>query len=192
MERDKDVLASSLFALRCTGQESNVPEIQAYLDHEDWAVRLAAAVAIARLAGPATPSKAVSVLAEAVGDEASVERYEHLPEEIGYGLTGLAGHSLCTLGPAVAGSAAETLAKRLTKCDEFSSYPILDALLGVSFVKTDRELSPDVLSDQQRRVLTAIVAAGALWRREDRNVTRLLSYYGLPARKEKLAGLVAT
>lgn len=128
-------------------------------------VKLAASIALARLAKNNTPPQAVRVLVNTlIEPESTAELYSELPWSAA-DIIGDTSNVLYTLGPHAAHIAIPILIEALTAATPHSSLRVVDALLHLAFngerVYTD--ITAQILTDEQRLVLTTIANSDSAW-----------------------------
>jgi len=170
IKREKDELAKSsmLLCLGALGELSKCrPLLLAEIAQEQSRslVKLAAAMALAWLAKDNTPAEAIRVLVDTILEpELTEDLYNELPWADA-DIVGDSSHILYTLGPGRSGIAIPMLIDALQTTNPDSSLRVVDALLHLAFngkpINTD--LATQILTEEQRLVLTTIANSNCAW-----------------------------
>ncbi len=131
----------------------------------DALVKLAAAMALARLVKDNTPPEAVHVLVRTIVEpESTKDTYAELPWA-NTDVVGDTSHVLYALGPQAAHIAIPILIEALKTANRHSSLSIVDALLHVAFngERINTDLTAQTLTDEQRLVLSTIANSDCAW-----------------------------
>jgi hypothetical protein len=155
---------------------------------EQALVRLAAAMAVTSVAGPAAPRGAIEALCDAIVHRELLDSIEQewwpWGAEIGEYLLGV--------GPTHARYAASLLLDGLRNAPDEQAVMLLISTLDTQFelvVGSTRTLSK--LTEDQRNLLIALLQMDRLWEREGQTLPTLATY-GLPISRDRLRQLVAS
>lgn len=173
------------------------PELAALHAHDpDATVRAIAAAALLHRAG-AVPERVLDTLIAAVEARDDLAGLEQLPC-IELGVTDFA-RALCAVPPAAGARAIPPLIAALQRTTGFATLDLVEALLHFAFgdpppPAADEDdgapgPAPATLMPEQRRVLTAVLAAPHLWQLGD--LFFVLKAHRLPATRSALAELLA-
>jgi hypothetical protein len=128
-------------------------------------VKLAAALALARLDRHDTPPEAIRVLVDTlIETEPSAELYLELPWADS-GIVEDISHVIYDLGPCAASIAIPMLIEALGTATAHSSLRIVDALLHLAFngERISTDITSPTLTSEQRLVLTTIANSSSAW-----------------------------
>jgi hypothetical protein len=128
-------------------------------------VKLAAALALARLDRHDTPPEAMRVLVDTlIETEPSAELYLELPWADN-GIVEDISHAFYDLGPCAASIAIPMLIEALGTATAHSSLRIVDALLHLAFngERINTDITSPTLTSEQRLVLTTIANSSSAW-----------------------------
>ena len=155
------------------------------LADKDPLVRAAAAIAIARRSGPASPREVVAVLREAVhGYEEIAARFAELPHASGHVLAQLALASGSVYSPD-ARSLARALCERLDKVDDRSAVTYAEGLLGLAFGNGDRPFAKRFVE-----IVGTLATSAQLWS-QPAKAAEVLDRWKLPRSQDELKQLVS-
>jgi hypothetical protein len=182
------VAASALVALGLVGGDAEVGTIEAALDDPRDVVRWGAAIALARLRGPAAgPRVAEELLTWARSDEGSREEIPFLDGD----LAGYASLALGQLGSETDEAAFSALLTRLPSVSGPEALTVVGEALKRAFpngpVPAGQAFA--ALDERQRRLLTALAESPSTWRRGGMsfgNFTLMMREYGLPGSPEEM------
>ncbi|HMA37914.1 MAG TPA: HEAT repeat domain-containing protein [Chloroflexia bacterium] len=189
-EPDAQVAAGLLLSLSVlvTPEPAMVQFFVDRLASEDRSlVRLAAAMALARLAGTQTPRAAVNVLVQTIANPAPLAAlYQELPWANG-DVVGDTSLFLARAGAPAAGHAIPILIQALEQVSAFSALHIAEALLALTFADPpwNQDATAQDLTAVQRQVLTGIGVSSNAWR-FNVNMSEILQAFGLPDWPDKL------
>jgi HEAT repeat protein len=177
------VAATASVALGLVGTDNRVAArtVHAALTDRRDLVRWGAAVALARLHGPAADAAATELLSWAGGDGASRVEIPYLDGD----LAGYAALALRHLGDAHADTAFDALLARIPAVSGPPALPVVDEALRRAFpagpITKDARFA--TMDQRQQRLLQALVASPQTWRwrkAQFTNFTMMLNAYGLP------------
>ena len=185
-EIDSDTKASLMLSLEALGDSrAAFVEIlnQSLRAEEEARVRLAAALILARRAGPDVAPQVARVLLDSIANEEAVSHsyvfsvWDKEPaKEACDAVSGIGANfaiaSLLNLLPVVG--------------NKLAAYSIVDTLMEMNFQQTwgGEKVSPLELTEVQRRVLTAFAGTSSIW--QGNAMKTLEWHYGLPGDREKL------
>ena len=128
-------------------------------------IKLAASMALARLAKESTPPEALHVLVDTIVEPESIkDRYVELPWA-NMGVVGDTSRILYALGPRAARVAIPILIEALRTANTPDSMRVVDALLHLAFngERVHTDITAPILTDEQRLVLTTIANSHCAW-----------------------------
>lgn len=162
-------------------EPSCLQQLQAIVDGDEVGLRVAAAAALACIAGPATPPRIITLLCHTITDPGSYKPRFGSP---------YSGEALLATRPAGTHRATALLLDGLRLANSWRSPYILGALLPLHFESIGiRKRTAQELTGGQREVLEMLLSMDHLWSvRGDEQVRDL--GYGLPRTREGLRSLL--
>lgn len=186
------VAATALVALGLVNADA-AALAEAALDDPRDVVRWAAAIALARLRGPAAGPRAVAELLTWSGGDAG--QYDDIPFLDG-DLAGYAALALRQLGAESDDAAFEALLSRAPRVSGSEALVVVGEALRRAF--PDGRVPPGQtfasLNERQRRLLTVLAESPSTWRYRDLmfgNFSLMMSGYGLPSDPDEMRSYIS-
>ncbi len=168
-EEDELARSSMLLSLGALSAQYDLASQQLLLEvlkgEANDLVKLAAALALARLDRHDTPPEAIRVLVDTlIETEPSADLYLELPWADN-GIVEDISHAFYDLGPCAASIAIPMLIEALGTATAHSSLRIVDALLHLAFngERINTDITSPTLTSEQRLVLTTIANSSSAW-----------------------------
>ena len=191
-ETDDRVRTSVILSLGCLGGSDLMTIYSEWLDEAGSpAVRVAAALSMARVAGERMPQAAIEVLIDALVEPGSVDDiYSQLPWSDGESVVADVSHALSRLGPAAAESFVPRILDALDALPphDTGSITMVETVLALTLAPHQGQGSAADLSHWQRHILTRLVHSERAW--DWGNVHVVFREFGLPGNQEELAAFL--
>jgi hypothetical protein len=188
-DADETLAATALVALGLIGDSAHGALVEPALDDDRPPVRWAAAVALARLRGPAAGERVSrELLAWSSGKSRRHQRIQFLDGD----LAGYASRSLRQLGDGPAGAAYDALLSRLPHVSGVEALAVLEEALRRAFPAGALPAGTPYgeLDRDQRRLLQTLAGSPRTWRFGDHgvfgNFSLCLTGYNLPGNPDEM------